>query len=90
MFYFEWFSRNPYKAHCYTVDEIELRSEQLNAKLAKVVAELAALEKSIKERQRVSLSELSRVSRLEKQLDVLYHQTKVLQKLMQGTVAIKA
>lgn len=90
MFYFEWFSQNPYKTHCYTVDELQRRSDVLDRQLSKLVAESAALEKRIRERHTVSLSELSRVARLEKRLDVLSHQAMVLQALMRGTVAIMA
>lgn len=49
MLYLEWFSFNPFKAHCYTAEEIQRLSARLELRLDKVITESAALEKRIRE-----------------------------------------
>ena len=90
MLYVEWFSFNPFKAHCYTAEEIQRLSARLELRLDKVITESAALEKRIRERQTASAGDLTRLAVLNRRLDVLNHQAIILQKLMRGTIAFMA
>lgn len=90
MLYLKWFSCNPFKADCFTVVQLQERSEQINRQLSKVVAESSAIEKRIKEKNTVSLSELSQVASLEKRLAFLQFQAQRLEALSRETIAIEA